>query len=64
MSEFECNNGHLMPSGALTCSICGGYLYSMDGKTARELRAEERYYDNADKEDEDVRDEDNEEDER
>lgn len=66
MSEFECVNGHLMRSGVFICPICGGHLHRMDGMTARELRAQEKYHDNADdedinKEDRDVSDEDNKE---
>ena len=40
MSEFECRNGHLMPSGKTICH-CGARLWKMDGKTASELRREE-----------------------
>ena len=36
MSEFECRNGHLMPSGKFKCPECGAPLYKMDGFTAKQ----------------------------
>ena len=52
MSEFECRNGHLMPSGKFKCEICGARLHRMDGMTSREIErsdaheeALEQYYD-------------------
>jgi hypothetical protein len=42
MSEFECSNGHFMPSGEYHCSICGGRIARMDGMNKREAEAEDR----------------------
>ena len=42
MSEFECRNGHLMPSGKYFCPECGERVARMDGYSAREWAAIER----------------------
>ena len=39
MSEFRCRNGHeIVPSQGARCQICGGRVYSMDGRTNEEER--------------------------
>ena len=46
MSEFTCSNGHLMaPSMGPTCHICGSRVALMDGKSSRQLAAEDEWYD-------------------
>lgn len=43
MSAFTCRNGHDMkPSDGPLCKKCGARVGKMDGKSERELRAEER----------------------
>jgi hypothetical protein len=41
MSEFECVNGHLFGGGS--CPVCGDNPVTMDGKSSRQLAAEEAY---------------------
>lgn len=43
MSEFTCENDHLMTSNR--CDICGGKVSFMDGLSARQLERQEREYD-------------------
>ncbi len=40
MSEFECTNGHPMSPKDSLCKICGERVSRMDGKSAKELKAE------------------------
>ena len=47
MSEFECRNGHLMPSGKFKCEICGARLHRMDGMTSRQIARQEAAIDAA-----------------
>ena len=42
MSEFTCQQGHLLRSGQLVCDECGEPLYAMDGMTNAELRRQEQ----------------------
>lgn len=42
MSDFECNNGHLMRSGDTICKECGGRLTYMDGRSRWELARMEK----------------------
>lgn len=44
MSEFECKQGHLMSCRDDRCKICGSPVWRMDGLTAREHEARDRYY--------------------
>ena len=50
MSEFECSQGHITGSG-LKCHICGSRITRMDGKTAKQLQAEDDYCDDEPDED-------------
>ena len=43
MSEFTCENGHIM--SGYRCSICGGRIKYMDGMSNRALEEYERDYD-------------------
>lgn len=40
MSEFWCENRHISKAG-LYCSICGGRITHIDGKSARQILLEE-----------------------
>lgn len=42
MSEFRCQNDHLMRSGEYVCKICGGYLETVDGETSGQFRRREK----------------------
>lgn len=43
MSHFQCRKGHTITSkDGGVCPVCGGGVYTMDGKTRSELRNEER----------------------
>lgn len=51
MSEFECAKGHLIRPSIGYCEVCGGRAVRMDGKTAKQLEAEDRaYYEEIEKE--------------
>lgn len=52
MSEFECSNRHLMPSGTNKCPECGAKLAYMDGYSKRELEAMDRDDHDCDEEEE------------
>ncbi len=45
MSEFTCYRGHIMRSRDYRCHICGSRVARMDGKSNRQLRAEEEDWD-------------------
>ena len=58
MSEFECRNGHLVaPSKAIHgCPECGEPIVRMDGKSSRQLEAEEREWERSREEGEEEKD--------
>jgi hypothetical protein len=45
MSEFVCQRGHDMRSIDFRCHICGSRVARMDGKSERQLRAEDEEWD-------------------
>ena len=45
MSEFTCRNGHEILPSIGYCKICGFGVHRMDGKSARQLEAEDREWD-------------------
>lgn len=51
-SEFACKEGHIMHSRDRYCSICGGRVWTMDGRTNSSLLKEEKYFADHPEEDE------------
>jgi|TARA_Y100000310_G_scaffold309003_1_gene352675 hypothetical protein len=47
MSEFTCIHGcEPVPSGTKDCPVCGSPICCMDGKTSKQINAEEKAKEN------------------